>query len=191
MPPKVKISKDAIIEAAFQLLKDHGIEALNARSLAKSLKCSVQPIFRTFQTMENLKKELYQYVDHVFEQFMESGMQKHRIPFRGMGLSYIQFAKTEKNLFTFLFMNDEFKGKNLVKMIKEESNRAIIDIISNMTDLSFQDSTDLFFNIWLVTHGIASLMATNDCDLNEEQIETILADAFAGFKMQFKSKGEH
>jgi AcrR family transcriptional regulator len=190
MPPKVKVTKESIIEAAFQLLKEHGITKVNARELAKALHCSVQPIFRSFQQMENLKKILYQYVEHQFDRFMESGMQKHRIPFLGMGLAYIEFAKNEKNLFKFLFMSDEFKGRNLLQMIREESNHEIIGIISAMSGLSFQQSQDLFLDIWLITHGIASLMATNDCDLNEEQIETILMDTFAGVKVQLKTKGE-
>lgn len=188
MPPKVKIAKEAIIKAAFYLLKEHGIGEVNARALAKRLNCSIQPIFRTFRTMENLKVELYRHVDQVFEKFMEDGMQKHPNAFRGMGLSYIEFAKTEKYLFKFLFMNDVFKGKNLIQMIKEESNQEIIGLISTRTELTFHDAQDLFFNIWLVTHGIASLMATNDCDLKADQIETILSDAFTGFQMQFKIK---
>jgi AcrR family transcriptional regulator len=191
MPPKVKISKESIMEAAFQLLKEEGISKLNARDLAKSLKCSVQPIFRTFHQMDNLKKELYNYVERLFDEFMESGMQKHQIPFLGIGLAYIEFAKTEKNLFKFLFMSDEFKGRNLLQMIKDESSQEIISIISAMSGLNFEQSQELFLSVWLITHGIASLMATNDCDLEESQIEVILMNAFTGMKVQLKTKGEN
>lgn len=190
MPPKVKITKESIMEAAFQLLKEEGISKVNARDLAKSLQCSVQPIFRTFHQMENLKNELYHYVERLFDEFMESGMQKHRIPFLGIGLAYIEFAKLEKNLFKFLFMSDEFKGRNLLQMIREDSNQEIIGMISAMSGLNFDQSQELFLTIWLITHGIASLMATNDCDLEEDQIETILMHAFAGMKVQLKTKGE-
>lgn len=190
MPPKIKVTKESIIEASYFLLKEQGFQKVNARDVAKSLNCSVQPIFRTFQHMDNLKKELYRHVEEIFDQFMESGMQNNRIPFLGMGLAYIEFAKKEKNLFNFLFMSDEFKGRNLLQMIKEESNKEIIEIISSMSGLSFNQSQNLFLNIWLMTHGIASLMATNDCDLNDEEIETILLDSFQGLKIQLKTKGE-
>lgn len=190
MPPKIKVTKESIMEAAFQLLKEHGISKVNARDLALSLHCSVQPIFRTFHQMDNLKKELYLHVERLFDEFMDSGMQRHRIPFLGIGLAYIEFAKKEKNLFKFLFMSDEFKGRNLLQMIREESNQEIIGIISGMSGLNFDQSQELFLTIWLITHGIASLMATNDCDLSENQIEVILMDAFAGIKVQLKTKGE-
>lgn len=190
MPPKVKVTKESIFEAAFQLLKEHGITKVNARDLADLLHCSVQPIFRSFHQMDNLKRELYFYVDNLLNEFLNSGMSRHRIPFLGIGLAYIDFARKEKNLFKFLFMSDEFKGKNLLQMIRDESNQEIVAIISAMSGLTFSQSQDLFLNIWLITHGIASLMATNDCDLTDEQIEVILMDAFTGFKYQLKKKGE-
>lgn len=190
VPPRIKVSKESIINSAFKLLRKQGIAKVNARDLARDLKCSVQPIFRTFEQMENLKKELYHYVEEVFDKYMEEGMKNHRIPFLGMGLAYINFAKHEPNLFKFLFMSDEFKGRNLLQMVRDESNNEIIGIISSMTGLSFKESQTLFLNVWLVTHGIGSLMATNDCDFEEEQIEVILMDVFTGFKLQIKSKGD-
>ena len=57
-------------------------------------------------------------------------------------------------------MSDEFKGRNLLQMIREDSNQEIIGIISAMSGLNFDQSQELFLTIWLITHGIASLMAT-------------------------------
>ena len=39
MPPKVKISEDAILEASVQLIREHGFECFNSRDLAKKLNC--------------------------------------------------------------------------------------------------------------------------------------------------------
>ena len=55
MPPKVKISKEKIIEAAISLIRNGGVEAVNARTLAAALGCSTQPIFSNFETMEALQ----------------------------------------------------------------------------------------------------------------------------------------
>ena len=54
MPPKVKISKEDIVNTALELIKNG--EEINARSLAIRLNCSTQPIFSNFKTMEDLKK---------------------------------------------------------------------------------------------------------------------------------------
>ena len=56
MPPKVRISEQAIVDAAIQIIRDEGEGALNARSLAKALGCSVQPIFHNFPSMEHLRE---------------------------------------------------------------------------------------------------------------------------------------
>jgi hypothetical protein len=115
------------------------------------------------------------------------GMGKHQIPFLGMGLAYIDFAKSEQNLFKFLFMSDGFKGKSVLDMIRAEENREIVRIIAGMTGLDFERAEQLFLSIWLITHGIAALMATNDCDFSEETIAKLLTDAFSGMKTQFKN----
>ena len=48
MPPKVKITKDDIIQTTLDLLRKNGDAAINARSLASALNCSTQPIFSNF-----------------------------------------------------------------------------------------------------------------------------------------------
>lgn len=190
MPPKVKVTEEAILNAAMNITRDKGIAGVNARGVAKALGCSVQPVFRNFKSMEKLKDGLYQRTESIFDDYMRSGLKRHRIPFLGMGLAYIEFAKTEKNLFKFLFMSDGFKGKSVLDMIRGDENREIIHIIAGMTGLDFENAEQLFLGIWLITHGIAAMMATNDCDFSEEQIVKLLMDSFSGMKYQLSIQGE-
>ena len=60
MPAAKRISKEAIIDAAEAVLRTGGFEAINARSVAKALGCSTQPIYLTFRNMEELKSALTQ-----------------------------------------------------------------------------------------------------------------------------------
>ena len=52
MPPKVKISKEDILQTAIELVRKGGEEAVNARAIAGALNCSTQPIFSNFASME-------------------------------------------------------------------------------------------------------------------------------------------
>ena len=52
MPPTVRFTRDAVLHAACQLMRREGMEALNARAIAKELGGSTQPIFRLFTNME-------------------------------------------------------------------------------------------------------------------------------------------
>lgn len=44
MPPKVKITKEMIIDAAFEIARSEGAENINARTVSKKLGCSTQPV---------------------------------------------------------------------------------------------------------------------------------------------------
>jgi len=48
VPPKAKFTKEEIVATALAIVKEQGIEALTARSLAKELDSSARPIFTVF-----------------------------------------------------------------------------------------------------------------------------------------------
>ncbi|MBR0575744.1 TetR/AcrR family transcriptional regulator [Proteiniclasticum sp. BAD-10] len=190
MPPKVRITDDAILDAALAITREKGIDGVNVREIAKALDCSIQPVFRNFQSMENLKNALYQRVEEEHNAAMEKGLQMHPIPFLGLGMAYIQFAKEEKNLYKFLFMSAAIPKKGFLEMIKEEENQPIVDLIAQMTGLPRKTAEELFMDIWLMVQGIASLVATNDFEVSEAEIEKILKDTFLGLKMQLAKTEE-
>ena len=59
MPTKIRISKDMILDAAFEIVRKDGIEKLSNRELANKLKCSIRPIYYQFENVEEMQKELY------------------------------------------------------------------------------------------------------------------------------------
>lgn len=52
MPPKAKVTKDMIINAAINVVREAGVENINARTVAKKLNCSTQPVMYHFETIE-------------------------------------------------------------------------------------------------------------------------------------------
>ena len=52
MPPKAKITRDMIIDAAFEIARNEGAENINARNVSKQLSCSTQPVMYHFKTIE-------------------------------------------------------------------------------------------------------------------------------------------
>ena len=55
MPPKVKFSKEAIIGAALQLVREEGMASLTARALAEKLGATPRVIFGQFANMAELQ----------------------------------------------------------------------------------------------------------------------------------------
>ena len=64
MPPKVKVTKEEIINAAVDIFRKSGAQAINARTVASVLNRYTQPVFSNFATMDELrlavaKKRIY------------------------------------------------------------------------------------------------------------------------------------
>ena len=60
MPPKVKVTKEDIINTALEMYREKGGASINARSIAASLGCSTQPIFSNFDNMDKLNSAVMQ-----------------------------------------------------------------------------------------------------------------------------------
>lgn len=69
--PKQKITKQIILDSAFELMRFSGHEAVNARSVAKSAGCSVQPIYSYYENMTELMQELFAYTQQFLSKYIE------------------------------------------------------------------------------------------------------------------------
>ena len=56
MAPRVKVTGETVVNAAVEVVRECGAQALNARALAARLGCSTQPIFSNFASMEELRR---------------------------------------------------------------------------------------------------------------------------------------
>lgn len=182
-----KIKKEDLIKGAVKIIRSKGDNELSARNLAKVVGCSTQPIFRIFKNMEDLKSTVYDDVYELQKKYLSNG-ENHQVPFIGVGLSYIEFAKKEKNLFKFLFMSTNSKKNNILDMAEDESGQKYVDMIEKSTGLSRESSKQIYINTWLIIHGIASMMATTSSELTSVEIETIIFDAFKGYRQVLMNK---
>lgn len=58
MPAKAKVTKEMIIDVAFEIARESGAENINARTVAERLHCSTQPVMYHFSTIDELKRQL-------------------------------------------------------------------------------------------------------------------------------------
>lgn len=58
MPPKAKITRDMIIDVAFEIARSEGAENINARTVSGKLRCSTQPVMYHFKKIEEIKKSV-------------------------------------------------------------------------------------------------------------------------------------
>ena len=65
MPPKSKINKQDILTSSLEIIRKSGFEEVNARSIAKEMNCSTNPIFRVYKNMDELKEELIEDINTI------------------------------------------------------------------------------------------------------------------------------
>ena len=107
MPPKVKVSKEDIINTAVDIVRNSGADAINARALASLLDCSTQPIFSNFASMDELHFAVLEKADAIYNKYIQREIESKKYPpYKASGMAYIRFAKEEKELFKLLYMRD-------------------------------------------------------------------------------------
>lgn len=102
MPAKKQVTRDMILTAALQLLKEQGYAAVNIRQLAGALGCSTQPVYLSFAGMDELRAALTPLAAAEFAAYMKSRSADGVI--RLYDSSYPRFAREQPQLFCFLFM---------------------------------------------------------------------------------------
>ena len=123
MARKESITKNDIINAAFAILQEEGIEQVTARKLAAKAGCSTQPIFRVYKNMEELAEDLFAKACDFFQDYY-SGFQKQTVtPFVHLGNIYIKFAAEHKKLFAFIFLSENRFGRSMYDLIPDDMRR--------------------------------------------------------------------
>ena len=190
MPPKAKFTKEEIISAALSIVERDGAQALTARSLGKELGSSARPIFTIFESMNDLSRAVHERANAVYGNFVEQGL-KEDLAFRGVGKAYIRFAAERPRLFQLLFMQEQaaLPDKTKVLSMIEEHYEEILTSIEQGYGTSRETALDLYFHLWVYSHGIAVLIATKVCAFSEEQITENIGEIFKSLFQKYKAEG--
>lgn len=179
MPPKAKFTKEEIIEAGLSIIRTYGMENLTARFLSKQLNSSACPIFTVFKNMEEVQIEVKNAAKNVYGEYIKEGL-KQTPAFKGVGMQYILFAIKEPKLFQLLFMTEQNEKPqvNTVLPIIDDNYQDILASVQNEYNLSKENSERLYQHLWIYTHGIAALCATNTCVFTLEEIGKMISEIF-------------
>lgn len=178
MPTKIRISKDMILDAAFEIVRQDGIEKLSNRELANKLKCSTRPIYYQFENVEEMQKEVYIKIERYFYKFLLDNMIEDIPKYKQVGINYIKFAKKEKKLFQTLFMNDTGLTPDAFVSKDGEDYKEIEKLIKISANLKEEDIKTFHTKMWFFCHGIATLVANSTIKLTDKQIQDLLSYEF-------------
>lgn len=178
MPPKSKFTKEEIIAAALEIAAESGIEAVTARAVGERLGSSARPVFTVFQNMEEVISEVTNAAKKLYNRYIQDGLTEE-IRFKGVGKQYIKFAMEQPKLFQLLFMSEQ-RSTSDVKSISvfDENYEDILSSITDMYGLDKETALSLYWHMWIYTHGIAALCATNTLKFSGEEVSDLMTDVF-------------
>ena len=178
LPTTTKITKEMILNTAFEIAREKGFENISNRELAKKMNCSIRPIYYQFKNVEELNKELYKKIERYFYEFLIDNMIKDVPLYKQIGINYIKFAIAENNLFKFLFMTEIKDEPSAFITTDEKGFEELVKAIKISTKLSDKDIKSFHIKMWIFAHGIATLSATKSVKFTDEQIQDLLSQEF-------------
>ena len=91
-------------EAAMQIVREEGMEAVTSREIGRRLQSSACPIFSVFRNMDEVNTALLAAIRSLYREYIREGLAQ-KLAFQGVGTAYIKFARNEPKFFRLLFMS--------------------------------------------------------------------------------------
>lgn len=180
MPPKAKITKEMIVDTAFEIVRKEGADKMTARSISEQLNCSTQPVLYYFSTVDDIKKVVYKKADEYHSAYIMDTKIDCENPMLEIGMNYIRFAIEERNLFRFLFQSNEFSGVGMLDLLESGELLPLLTVLQNELDMSTEVTNEIFSTLFIFAHGYASLYANNTMVYDELNVMKALENIFFG-----------
>lgn len=190
MPPKVRITREMILGAAYAIARQEGIEAVNARTIAARLGCSTQPVLYQFAHVEDVRREVCRMADEYHSACLMQ-LPEDENPMIALGMNYIRFAREERQLFRLLFQSGSLNGKGMTALMDDPGLAPMLAILQREAGLTLQQTKRVFMTLVLLVHGWASMLANNAMTCDEAEITSTLTMAFNGMIGAVQMEEEH
>ena len=175
MPPKAKITREMIVDAAFEIARADGAGAINARTVSQRLGCSTQPVLYHFTSIDAIRRAVYEKADAYHTAYLTAGGGGLEIALR-----YVRFAAKEKQLFMLLFQSGGFSGKSLRNLIDAEALEPVLNALRAAGFPGGAQTKKVFRQVFLFLHGYASMLANNEALYDEAEIALDIQRAYRG-----------
>lgn len=176
MGRKVRITREMILEAAYEILDESGIGAVGIKAIASKLGCSTQPVSWVFGSMKELKKELFRYANEkAYEALPEHMAGKNAIDaFFASGVYYISIACDHPNVFRFITVDDPMDTigepvRDNKSIFSFEFDPDAIDLLAKEYGISPEIIGNTVRDIVIYAHGLAVMMMHDSFRLPKEE----------------------
>lgn len=181
--PKQRITKEMVVEAAFEIARTNGMELVLVKNIAEKIGCSVQPIYSYCTSMEGLRQDVVTRVKIFIQDFVLNHLDKKDL-FRSTGKAYIQLAKEEPNLFKIFILHRRDGISSLEDLYNSETNPQTAQYIADKLQVSLKKAKELHLNMLIYTIGLGTIFSVTSPGIPAEEIYKQQENAHKAFLEQ-------
>ncbi len=187
--PKQRITKEMVVNAAFEIARNKGMEQVMAKSIADKIGCSVQPIYSYCKNMEGLRQEVIEQVNRFIREYITMHIDKEDL-FRSTGKAYIQLAEDEPQLFRIFILHQRKGISSLDDLYLAEANPQTAKFIADELNISESQAKKLHLNMLIFTIGIGTVFSVTTPGISTKEIYEQQETAYRAFLNQIKEDKE-
>lgn len=167
--PKQRITKEMIVDAAFRIARQSGMENVLVKNIADELGCSVQPIYSYFQNMDGLRKEVSNQARNFVQEYIGSHMDRNDL-FRSTGRAYVQLAGEEPHILKIFILQERENISSLRDIYETETNPQIAQAIAEEQGICLESARQLHLNMLIYTIGLGTIFSVSSPGIPMDEI---------------------
>jgi AcrR family transcriptional regulator len=176
-----------ILDAALQIVKEEGWQALSMRKIADVIEYTAPIIYEYFSNKDAILLELTRRGYLILAKDLEEAKSKHRLPAKqleAMWLAYWNFAFANKELYQGMFGVTTNCSCDMVNTLPEadlpwDLFTAVIGELMHITDMDSDIICTKYYTLWSVVHGLVSINLLSR-GFSDEVNRQVLKDAVGG-----------
>lgn len=185
--PKQRITKEMVMNAAFQILRRDGEEKVLVKNIAAELSCSVQPIYSYCENMDTLRQELSAMSGSVMREYIGSRLNSEDL-FVSTGKAHLSFAKEEPHLFKSYFLRKRTNINSFDDLYSAEAGSNMAGYIAKTLNISENSAKNLHMNMIVYNMGLSFILISSGGSLPEQELNERLEGAYDAFLNAINTK---
>lgn len=182
--PKQRITREMIVDAAFELARQEGIASVQVKEIAGRLHCSVQPIYSYCESAEGLREAVMDRADAFLRERIAAQIDPQD-PFRSTGMAYLRAAQEEPRLYELFLLRRRENVCSLEALYRTQAEPDMARAIAQKLNLLLERARALHLNMMVYTIGMGAILATTNVPAAEAMAQLERAyDAFFASKKE-------
>lgn len=187
--PKQRITKEMVVQAAFEIAREKGLDNVLVKDIAARLGCSVQPVYCYCRNMDGLRQEVVAYTGNYLREYLREHMDPRDL-FRSIGSAHARFASEEPQLYRLYFLRKRENIHSIEEIFKEDTDPKAAEAVARQFSVSLEEARELHLNMMIYNVGISFILSVMGKETDIAAMDRLRENALKAFLGQLKKQEE-